>query len=85
MTIRVDPSKCASLNWISRYNILLGIAKGLLYLHVDSPVNIIHRDIKSANILLDSDMNPKIADLGTSREFKPGEPEENTKQVIGTQ
>ncbi|XP_020214104.1 cold-responsive protein kinase 1 [Cajanus cajan] len=59
--------KKGSLNWKQRYDIILGTAKGLAYLHEDFHICIIHRDIKTSNILLDEDMQPKIADFGLAR------------------
>lgn len=56
-----------SLNWKQRCDIILGIARGLTYLHEEFHVCIIHRDIKSSNILLDNDFHPKIADFGLAR------------------
>lgn len=56
-----------SLNWIQRYDIILGTARGLSYLHEDFHVCIIHRDIKTSNILLDDDLQPRIADFGLAR------------------
>ncbi|XP_062150447.1 cold-responsive protein kinase 1-like isoform X2 [Alnus glutinosa] len=56
-----------SLNWKQRYDIILGTARGLAYLHEEFHVCIIHRDIKTANILLDDDFQPKIADFGLAR------------------
>ncbi|KAM7473804.1 hypothetical protein LguiB_021047 [Lonicera macranthoides] len=58
-----DPIKCATLDWERRYKIIRGVAQGLLYLHEDSPVRIIHRHVKPSNILLDTEMNPKIFDF----------------------
>ena len=56
-----------SLNWKQRYDIILGTARGLAYLHEEFHVSIIHRDIKTSNILLDDDLQPKIADFGLAR------------------
>ena len=56
-----------SLNWKQRCNIILGTAKGLTYLHEEFHVCIIHRDIKTNNILLDDNMEPKIADFGLAK------------------
>eukprot|EP00253_Pinus_taeda_P033217 PITA_33217 len=64
-----DPEKKRQLDWHKRYNIIMGIARGLLYLHQDSRLRIIHRDIKANNILLDEELNSKIADFGLARLF----------------
>ena len=56
-----------SLNWKQRNDIILGTARGLAYLHEEFHVCIIHRDIKTGNILLDDDLQPKIADFGLAR------------------
>ncbi|CAN6546219.1 unnamed protein product [Malus baccata var. baccata] len=55
------------LNWNTRYKICLGIARGLAFLHEESTLKIVHRDIKTTNILLDRDLNPKISDFGLAK------------------
>ncbi|KAL2942048.1 hypothetical protein RDABS01_030398, partial [Bienertia sinuspersici] len=55
------------LNWAKRFEVCLGVARGLCYLHQESRLRIVHRDVKSSNILLDSDLNPKISDFGLAK------------------
>eukprot|EP00253_Pinus_taeda_P015242 PITA_15242 len=78
-TFLFDPEKKRHLDWQKRYNIIIGIARGLLYLHEDSQLRIIHRDIKPNNILLDEGLNPKIADFGLARLFPEDETHIQTK------
>ncbi|CAN6217392.1 unnamed protein product [Urochloa humidicola] len=55
------------LDWPTRHKICLGIARGLAYLHEESAIRIVHRDIKASNILLDKDLNAKISDFGLAK------------------
>ncbi|XP_061337424.1 cysteine-rich receptor-like protein kinase 2 [Gastrolobium bilobum] len=72
-----------SLNWKQRFDIILGTARGLAYLHEEFHVSIIHRDIKTGNILLDDDLQPKIADFGLAR-LLPGDRSHLSTRFAGT-
>ncbi|CAN6214367.1 unnamed protein product [Urochloa humidicola] len=79
-----DDSGENAINWEQRYNIIIGIAKGILYLHEDASTRIIHRDLKANNILLDEDMDPKIADFGLAKLLGEGHTDTKTTRVVGT-
>jgi serine/threonine protein kinase len=80
----IDPIKKEQLDWERRYKIIEGIVRGLLYLHQDSQLRIIHRDLKASNILLDEKLNPKISDFGMARLLLVDETQVNTNKIVGT-
>ncbi|XP_065877245.1 G-type lectin S-receptor-like serine/threonine-protein kinase At1g11410 isoform X4 [Euphorbia lathyris] len=79
-----DQKRRSFLDWRKRLDIITGIARGILYLHQDSRLTIIHRDLKCSNILLDANMNPKISYFGMARIFRVDQIQEETNKVVGT-
>ncbi|XP_019158853.1 PREDICTED: G-type lectin S-receptor-like serine/threonine-protein kinase At4g27290 [Ipomoea nil] len=83
-TFIFDQTRRLLLDWSKRFDIILGIARGLVYLHHDSRLRIIHRDMKTNNILLDEEMTPKISDFGLARMIVENTFEANTIKIAGT-
>ncbi|KAG4986141.1 Receptor-like serine/threonine-protein kinase SD1-8 [Glycine soja] len=79
-----DSTKGKLLDWPKRFHIICGIARGLMYLHQDSRLRIVHRDLKASNVLLDDTLNPKISDFGVAKTFGEENIEGNTNRIVGT-
>ncbi|XP_029126519.1 cysteine-rich receptor-like protein kinase 25 [Cajanus cajan] len=79
-----DQIRRSQLDWEKRYKIIRGITRGLLYLHEDSRLRIIHRDLKASNILLDAVMHPKVSDFGMARLVEIDQTQGNTNRIVGT-
>lgn len=79
----IDKVRKKKIQWPQRFQIIKGVAKGVLYLHEESGQKKIHRDLKPAVILLDSEMNPKISRFAITRTFEDDQSELDT-EVAGT-
>ena len=71
------------MDWLTRRKICSGIAKGLAYLHEESRLKIVHRDIKATNVLLDKDLSAKISDFGLAK-LDEGEQTHISTRIAGT-
>ena len=80
----VDSQQPKSLSWVERYNIIRGIAQGIIYLHEHSRLKVIHRDLKPSNVLLDENMIPKISDFGLAKIVEINQDQKSTNRIVGT-
>jgi serine/threonine protein kinase len=80
----VDSQPQKVLTWVERFNIVGGIARGILYLHELSRLKVIHRDLKPSNIILDENMIPKISDFGLAQIVEISQDEGSTNRIVGT-
>uniref|UniRef100_A0A0D9WYW7 Protein kinase domain-containing protein n=1 Tax=Leersia perrieri TaxID=77586 RepID=A0A0D9WYW7_9ORYZ len=83
-TVLFDFEKRKDLDWAKRIKIVNGVARGLQYLHEDSQLRVVHRDLKASNVLLDFDYNPKISDFGLAKLFGWDQTQEVTSHIAGT-
>lgn len=81
---RLHSSQKMELDWDTRYEIAVGAARGLEYLHHGCEKPVIHRDVKSSNILLDESMKPKIADFGLAKTLQANGGRDSTHVIAGT-
>jgi serine/threonine protein kinase len=72
------------LDWKTRFEIILGIARGLTYLHEESSFRIVHRDIKASNVILDTDLTPKVSDFGLAKLYEEHKSHVSTSRIAGT-
>ncbi|KAG2632561.1 hypothetical protein PVAP13_2NG113400 [Panicum virgatum] len=72
------------LDWSTRFEIILGVARGLAYLHEESSIRIVHRDIKASNVLLDADLTPKVSDFGLAKLYDENKSHVSTTRIAGT-
>ncbi|GJX68003.1 leucine-rich repeat receptor-like serine/threonine/tyrosine-protein kinase SOBIR1 [Tanacetum coccineum] len=72
------------LDWLARHKVALGVASGLEYLHLSHTPRIVHRDLKPANVLLDDDMEARIADFGLAKSIPDADTHMTSSNVAGT-